>query len=288
LDGANEELEKFLVYIKRFIPVLVFNNPDRHLKVRDGLIEAVGKSACQWLSIVWIDADDAIMDGYFDYITSTLRKALVETRTADGLPWRGAVFAAREMPRLFLGYNRCKVDTEHQPFYSGQSQGQGFIIRRAIWESMQRPLIHRGGHVFFLKRFRELVMHGLGFLEYQSLTCKHGLTYWRNTERQINYEKNDESKSRIIFIDVAQDWNTTAIFVQSPFSSHFPWETWRDLPVCNQKHRNDVQKVYPQDIMYVLEYADSFDFTFADACANNLYLMINHPACNATIVHNVA
>jgi len=47
------------------------------------------------------------MDGYFNYITSTLRRALGETKTTNGLPWRGGLFGARDMPRLLMGYNRC-------------------------------------------------------------------------------------------------------------------------------------------------------------------------------------
>jgi len=134
-----------------------------------------------------------------------------------------------------------------------------------------------------LKEFRDLVMHGLGFLKYNSEIFERGPNMWRNTIEQIYYERKDAADSRIIFIDVSQDWNTMGVFIQTPFSSHFPWMSWKDLPVCDKNQRDGILKEFPQDIMYILKYADSFDFTLADACANNKFLK-HKTFCNVTIV----
>merc|ERR1719193_746204 len=100
----------------------------------------VDQDDCKWLSTIFIDADDGFLDGYFDYVTSGLTGKLVQTLTMDGEPWRGAVFGARSLSRLVIGKGRCGTENIEKHWYSGFSQGQGFILRRDVWEEMGRSL----------------------------------------------------------------------------------------------------------------------------------------------------
>jgi len=80
-----------------------------HTKADEQISETVAQSDCGWVAFTWIDADDAFMDGYFNYISADIPKVLLGSKTRDGYAWRGAVFAAREMQRLLIGHNRCET-----------------------------------------------------------------------------------------------------------------------------------------------------------------------------------
>jgi len=63
---------------------------------------------CEWIASMWLDGDDAILDGYFKRITEELPRILTETTTSEGKPWLGGVFALRSPRWLEVGVNRCR------------------------------------------------------------------------------------------------------------------------------------------------------------------------------------
>jgi len=182
------------------------------------------------------------------------------------------------MPRLILGHNRCEVKKIFNPFYSGLSQGQGNILRRDVWESIGRGFLSRGAHVQYLRNFREFVMWRLGAAEYHSNTCRRKFFFWNETKEHIVYELRDAAQTRIRFFDVALENSTSAVFVQTPFSSHFPWDGWREIPVCDDEQKEIVQRDYPKDVKYLLELAGTLIFGIKDAC-NNKFFANAHSEC---------
>jgi len=282
LWGHHTQLTKFIEDVRQIVSTRVFLFSGRKHKISKAIGEIVDENNCKWLSTIYLDADDGLLDGYFDYVTSEITNKLLHTNTVHGTNWRGAVFASRYIPRLVLGNNRCAVYTETlHVFCSGHSQGQGYVLRRDVWESMGRPWRDRGSHWLFLQGFRNFVMNRLGFMEYRSETCEHGKfkLYWDQTQENIAFEKADEARSGIMYIDIPPVLGTSAVFVQTPFSSHFPWDTWRDLPVCDSDQKLVVQQQYPQDVMYLLELADSFNLTAEEVCKNNRYFAAKAAVC---------
>jgi len=274
-DGYHDKFLKFIEYVEQVTNARVFSEHARIRNFNEAVAEVVEQNDCMWLSFIWIDADDAFLDGYFYHVTSEATKILLETRTARGLPWRGAVFGSRTMPRFILGKNRCWVEEVPTCFYSGHSQGQGFILRKTVWELMTRKYVRRGHHTKLLETFRTFVMHGLGFKEYSSRTGVR----WTGNEKQIAHETRDAAESRIMFIDISREWNTSAIFIQTPFSSHFPWSKWRNFSVCDSEQKQAVQQKYSQDLTDLIDHVPNLDFEIADACMNNMFFRNKSPHC---------
>jgi len=268
IQGHIAGLDKFIQDVSQMINIRVFHHTNRY----DAIIrKIVDWDDCKWLSAVYIDGDDGFLDGYFHYVSSELTRKLVQTLTMDGSPWRGAVFASRSIPRLFIGKGRCDYGEQKTIYCAGYSLGQGFILRRDVWEKMGRITTTRGLHTAFLSKFRNFIMQGLGFEKYHSEAC-NGV--WTNSDEQIAIENKDAADSRIMFIDVAHEMSTGCVYIMNPFASHFPWGTWQDLPVCGDEEKEVIQRNYPKNIEYFLNIADSFDFniTFEEACRNNRYL----------------
>jgi len=275
--GYHEEFSKFIEYLEQVTNVRVFPEPWENRKFSEAVVEIVEQNDCNWLSFIWIDADDAFLDGYFHHVTSETTKILLETRTARGMPWRGAVFASRTMPRFIFGKNRCWVqDWDNTRFYSGHSQGQGFILRKDVWELMTKKYVSRGYHVMFLKTFRCFVMRGLGYKEYSCDWPKN--KRWTEDEKHIAQETMDAAESQIMFIDISREWNTSAIFIWTPFSSHFPWSKWRNFSVCDSEQKQAVQQKYSQDVTDLIDRIPNLDFEIVDACNNNEFFR-NSPHC---------
>jgi len=257
-----------------------FNNRSENHTLLDRIVvETVSKNRCRWIAYTWLEADDAFMDGYFQYITTKVPKVLITTSRNDGSSWLGALFAARKIKTLVLGHNRCTTSYYYNDFYSGQSQGQGLILRRDIWLAIKSPYIHRGFHVHFLKKVRELVMRKLGYPEYSSPCCVHEHTTWENTKLQIQLEKEDASESGILFIDVTADWKTSALFVQTPFSSHFPHGNYSDLPICDKEQQHAIREEFPKDVMFLMHVAKEANMSFEEACYNNRFMRNKNVLC---------
>jgi len=226
------------------------------------------------LSSIFIDVDNGFLDGYFDYLLSELTGKLVHKHTRDGIPWRGAVFGARSLSRLIIGKGRCTSENIDHHFYSGSSQGQGFLLRRDVWEKMGRLSRTRGLHTRFLRNFRNFIMMGIGFDNYECHCCVGSNVLWTQSDEQIALENWDEAITRIMFSDVSLEMSTGTILIESPFSSHFQWNAWQDLPVCGDEQKKVIQGEFPINIQYLLNILDSvtINITFEEACRNNAFV----------------
>jgi len=265
IQGHHTQLDNFIQDVGQMFNLRVWSNY-REWELSRIVRKIVDQDDCKWLSSVYIDADDSFLDGYFHWVSSELPRKLVQTLTMDGLPWRGAVFAPRSIPQLLIGNGRCFHREPKRTFCSGFSQGQGFLLRRDVWEKMGRDTPNQYVHTHFLYEFRDRIMHGLGFDKYHSDSCQ-------GRGNQIA----DETESRIMFIDTALEMSTGCVYIMTPFSSSFPWDTWQDLPVCGDEQKEKIQGKYPSNIKYILDYADSVDFniTVKEACRNNRYIHQN-------------
>jgi len=268
IQGHHNKLDSFLQEVGRMINLRVFHKYEHYSEIVRNIVD---QDDCKWLSAVYIDGDDSFLDGYFHWVSSELTAKLVQTQTMNGSPWRGAVFAPREIPKLILGNGRCAYIEQKLTYCQGFTQGQGFLLRRDVWEKMGRITPTRGLHTAFLGNFRNFVMWGLGFEEYHSDACRGR---WNNNDKQVAEENKDAADSRIMFIDMALEMSTGCVYIQTPFSSHFPWNTWENLPVCGDEERENILEKYQSNITYILDYVNSvdFDITFEEACKNNRYL----------------
>jgi len=270
VDGHHDELDKFIWEIGQKINLRVFSGPTDYRAIIHRIVD---QDDCKWLASVNMDADDSFLDGYFDYMLSELIGKLDQTLTMDGSPWRGAIFAPRFLSRVLIGKGRCKYEEINQHWYCGYSQGQGYLLRRDVWEKCGRYAQIRGAHTQFVRNFRNSIMRGLGFEEYDSQTCQGSNRFWTQTEQQIDFENKDAAASRIMFIDMSLVKSTAAMFIVTPLSSHFVWSSWQDLPVCNNEERKAIQRQFPKNIEFILNTADSADLniTLQEACRNNMF-----------------
>jgi len=240
----------------------------------DIIKENVLKHRCRYISTIWLDADDALLDGYFKYITEEIPKMLTETRTSYGTPWRGAMFALRSPKWLEVGINRCRGIFEGRDIYCGYSQGQGVILRRTIWEELGQNFLYHGFHGKFLKTVREWVMHGLGHKDYISSAGVGKFGRWEETEEMIAFERSDAAESQIQMVDLSKRWKTSAVFVRTPFSSSFPWKYINAIPLCTEERINAIKRKFPQEVDFILKaWIDHRDIhlTMLEVCRNNKY-----------------
>jgi len=84
VDGHNDELDKFLEHVGEVTNLhIVVSGPRRNSRIRTEIAKIVELNDCNWLASIWIDADDAFLDGYFNYVTS-IAGELLRTTTLDG------------------------------------------------------------------------------------------------------------------------------------------------------------------------------------------------------------
>jgi len=268
--GNNSEFELFIEDIGQMINIRVWRDDQKYSAMIEKIVD---QHDCNWLSSVYIDADGVFLDGYFDYVSSELPRKLAQTLTMDGISWRGAVFGSRSLSRLTIGKGRCGTKNLSLNMYSGSSQGQGFLLRRDIWEKMGRLSRMRRLHSRFLRDFRNLIMAGIGFEDYQSHSCVGSNLFWTKSDKQIDFENIDAANTRIMFIDMSLEMSTAAVLIESPLSSHFQWNAWQDLPVCGDEQKKVIQGEFPKNIEYILDIVDSvhINVTFEEACRNNAY-----------------
>jgi len=279
VDSVNEKFNNFIeeAVNLNLINITVFraDRPRIKRRCKEMMRNVLQESHCEWLSYLHIDADDAFSDGYFNYVTSEIPKKLLRTRTVNGLPWRGAVFAPRSMSAILMGRNRCSVEHLRLVFTSGFSQGQGYIMKMDVQKSVG-TFIRRPAHWLYLRYFREFVMKNLGFEQYRSQCCEGANHFWKNTKKQIDLEIKDATTTQIMFIDLSVESSPMGIFVRTPYSSHFPWKEWRNIPVCNNEQKLVVQREYPKDIQYILQIASTLNLSIDEACINNWFFANQH------------
>jgi len=231
---------------------------------------------CKWISTVWLDADDALLDGYFKYITEEIPRILAQTTTLEGKPWRGGVFALRSPRWLEIGLGRCIGIYKGRNIFCGYSQGQGLILDRSVWNELGQQMLHHGFHVKWLKIVREYVMHGLGDKDYVSMAGEGNYVIFDDSdEEMILLDQKEETESQIKMFDLSKNWTTSGLFVKTPFSSHFPWGRLSNMPQCTNENRYEIQREMPQYIGYIIDAwlkHKEIHITFTEACESNHYI----------------
>jgi len=250
------------------------------------LSEMVIGLKCNWVSHIWIDADDAFMDGFFEYVTTEIPKVLTGSSTLNGSDWRGAVFLSKNLPRIYLNKDRCGLGLykeKQQEFVSyhpkevknetrqcGESAGRGILLKREVWDKLDEKDVHWCDHNKFTQYIREWVMHGLGYTEYSSGACnKHVL---KNQTSSSDYVIQDEAESRLLYINFLSDWKTSGLLITTPLSGHFPWTNIAKLPLCNEEQISEIQSMVPQDIRWLMKTAQNINVTVSESCKNNFRL----------------
>jgi len=236
--------------------------------------DTVLKHNCKWISTVWLDGDDALLDGYFKYITEEIPRILDMTTTSNGKTWLGAVYALRSPRWLEVGLNRCMEVLDGRNLFCGYSQGQGVILRRSVWDELDQKFLYHGFHASFVKIVREYVMHGLGYKDYVSLAGEGKFKSWEDTAEMRAFDESDATASQIKMFDLSKNWSTSGLFVKTPFSSHFPWKFIAMLPECSKENIYDIQRKFPQYIGYIIDAwleHEEIHLTMLEACSNNQY-----------------
>jgi len=248
-----------------------------HWQYGDIVKDTVLKRNCKWISTVYLDADDALLDGYFKLITEEIPIILDKTTTSDGKTWLGAVFALRAPRQLVLGLNRCKEVFDGFHWFCGYSQGQGVILRRSVWDKLNQKMLYHPRHTIFVKKWREYVMHGLGYKDYLSVAGEGKFkSYNRYNPKHRTFDESDATASQIKMLDLSRNWTTSALFVQTPFSSHFPWQFADELPECSKEHIYEIQRKFPQYIGYIIDMwlgHKDIHMTILEACSHNKYFL---------------
>jgi len=279
IDGKNDVQNKKLVepIEKLDENILYYTNHKPQKNIEEAIRKIVGASKCSWVSYVWIDADDVFLDGFFQYVTTEITKLIIK----DQRVWRGALFVPKGIPFLVLGNNKCTVFEEREyspspfPFFCGVSSGQGLILKREVWDTLRFKVVPNFLHPNFLRVAREFVMKGIGYGEYTSLSCVQGhghLGIGRDAEVYA-YEKRDAADSGLFLIDLGSNWTTSGILLRTPFSGHFPWAFYDELPLCTRRQRAKIMKEFPRDVSYLLKAGDDLHISMKEACDNNRYLV---------------
>lgn len=242
------------------------------------LVDAIKFSQCSWVSYIFIDADDAFLDGFFQYVTTIITKDIIREEKI----WRGGLFIPREIPLLIIGNHNCEVGDFHGyapkiPFFCGKSSGQGIILRREIWDKLKRKVVPPFLHPWFLRVARDFVMHGLGFRKYKSSSCSHSnfrINPSKDNSSILASERSDAAESGLLLFDLTSDWKTSGVLLRTPFSSHYPWAYSSNISRCTEEKRASVMKEFPKDISWLLEAGDSLPYiSMETACINNRYLV---------------
>jgi len=247
--------------------------------------EMVKRQMCNWVSYIFIDADDVFLDGYFEYVTTDIPKLASTSSTLNGSAWRGAVFMPKNSPRFYISKNRCGVgylDKDSQNFLPyqpksivdwtkfwqcGESPGRGIILKRKVWEKLTSKEVHWTDHNIFTQYIREWVMHGLGFTEYSSKACD-----WAVLRKEIGYSIHDESESRLLHINVIDDWKTSGLMITAPYSAHFPWHIIEQIPFCFMEQISAIQSIFPTDVQWLTKVSKNLNISISETCRNNFRL----------------
>jgi len=274
IDGHNETQNELLVnHLKKL------SNKHTHLmwykkraksrwQVYKQLGDIVSQDTCLWVSYIYVDADDAFLDGFFHYVSTKIPDIL----NNDKNYWRGALFVSRDLPGLVVGNNKCVSGKyvgykDKSLFFAGLSPGQGFILRRWIWRTLKRKVQPSFLHPKFVKVTREFIMHNLGYANYTSVTSK-------NYKLGFITEKKDSRESQLLLIDLTVNWTTSGILIHTPFSSHYPWAYHDKMPTCTQEQMAKIDIKFPKDIWWLLSAAERVHITMKEVCKNNMYLEI--------------
>jgi len=250
IKGNVSLTKKITSHAENWKNVIILQNYTAHQR----FVSEVLKRSCNWVSYTYIDADDAFLDGYFQYVSTDIVQLLTETLTVTGRTWRGGIFIPRSMPRLIFGNSRCTFgDFPKLPYCSGFSAGRGFILQKNIWmnSDIERKLTRLQN--YFVQDVRYHVMHSLGYSNYIPKACGHGYFYRKANAKDHESEIYDSAVTRILLIDVTSEWKTSGILIVTPFSANFPWASQESIPICDEEQISAIQNVFPRDISNILE-----------------------------------
>ena len=117
-------------------------------------------------------------------------------------------------------------------------------------------------------------MHGLGHKDYISMAGVGKFVFWEETAEMIAFERSDAAESRIKMVDLTKRWETSAVFVKTPFSSSFPWKRINELPLCTEEHIITIKREFPREVEFIIkawiEHQD-MHVTMLEVCRNNRY-----------------
>jgi len=243
------------------------------------IAEMVKRQMCKWVSYIFIDADDVFLDGYFEYVTTDIPKLASTTSTSNGSAWRGAVFMPKNSPIFYISKDRCGVgyfDKNSQNFLPyqpksivdrtkfwqcGESPGRGIILKRKVWDKLASKEVRKTDHNSFTQHVREWVMHGLGYTEYSSRACD-----WAFLKKEIGYSIRDESESRLLYINVINDWKTSGLMITAPYSEHFPWHNITQIPLCLKEQTSAIQSIFPTDVQWLTKITKNRNISLSETC----------------------
>jgi len=236
----------------------------------------VSASNCAWVSYIYIDADDALLDGFFQHVTSSITERII----IDKKFWLGALFIPREIPQLTLGNDKCEV-AEFKgyggatSFFCGRSSGQGILLKRKVWDKLKKKVLPPFLHPWFLKVSRDFIMHGLGHSEYHSLSCTKPdhFRFTNKLDAAEVYERSDAAETGLLLIDLTNNWETSGILLRTPFSSHYPWSYSTEFSQCTEEQKAKIGKVFPKNVSWIIEVGDALHISMEEACKNNRYLV---------------
>jgi len=275
IDGKNHLQNKKLIdHIENLDTNILYYHKSDKKYIEKQMVKMIAASKCSWVSYVWIDADDIFLDGFFKYVTTEIPRLVIQGRV-----WRGALFIPQVLPNIVIGNGKCTVKyfEEYESlhtFFCGLSPGQGFVLRREVWDALSSKVVPYFLHPAFLKVVRNFVMHGLGFDKYTSGSCGKG-HFWLGNGREEEvwaYEERDASDTNLFLIDLTRNWTTSGIKIHTPFSGHFPWGNYNELPACTFKQKVKIMRNLPSDVRYMLKAASNIKITMEEACNNNRYM----------------
>jgi len=260
MGDNHNKMSPFFIHLKQSKTFFYFHhkNEKERTELDKRIKKSVAASNCQWVENIWVDADDGFADGFFQHITADLPGEIVRTGT-KGKAWRGAIITGHQPNTLILGNNKCGSvkGEEDQPniFYSGLSPAQGYILRRKVWDQLTVKVMYPGLHFLIAKQTRKFIMHGLGIK-------------WSPSSSLVSKTAASE-ETGILLIDITRKSKKHSIFLETPFSSHFPWTTANQLPNCGPEQKRKMKDQYSKSIDYLLDATNTLYLSMKEVCKNN-------------------
>jgi hypothetical protein len=258
--------------IKEYSRVIVDFSPNSY----NESLRRVSTSNCEWIVSVNLDADDILVPGYIDWIINQILPTLD----------KGAIVASRRLPRLHYGFNRCNLDVkqgllgklgtwETCPYWSGWATGQTRILRRDIFESLDRPL-HPVPHALALSQLRSAIITNL-LKQIPPVYLHNDFELAKNYTLFESIDNEMELITGIKMIDSTDaGFGPAGIYTKTPLSSHFPFaevstydycskEKWEEV-ISNANLLNQANQSYD----YLYEWGQKSKITFYHMCKSSI------------------
>ena len=229
------------------------------------------KTPCSWVVLVKLDADDALMPGYFDWLAQTV----VPELDREGL--RGALVGSRHSPRVGYGNGDCFAYFPRKGtgfHFGGEAQGQTRILRREAFVAMGKPFEapgHTRGLVSLRRGVYEKILKQDPPEDILSITDQKIVMNY-----PLQQSKNDEMTAitGIKMIDTAEaGFGPAGLYLKTPASKHFGREYHtllaEDKKTCTKEVWSNeiIQKATSQNAIRGMNFDfvyDSLNETFDD------------------------